>query len=448
MKTPSSNKTLWQSKGETGLSPAVMRFLAGDDVILDQKLIEHDINGTRAHINGLHRIGLLSDDDHRQLREGLAALQQAIACGQFILDDRFEDSHSAIEWFLTEHCGEAGQRVHTGRSRNDQVLTSTRLYLRSQLKQVHRACQALAELCLSKAEQHQWVAMPGYTHLQQAMPMTLGFWFAGFAESMLDNMLAVSQAETLINASPLGTAAGLGVPLPLDRDAVAAELAFDRLQINPLSAQNSRGKYELLGLNACHFCLLDIRRMMWDLSLFASSEFGFVRMSSGYATGSSIMPNKVNPDVVELMRASVATLEGCIHQIQTLQCIPSGYQRDLQLTKGALIRGLETSVEVMQLAHGLVDGLMFDHTRMREAMGDDMLATDRALRAVAAGESFREAYRSQKPESLGDEGGDSTPVAEALSMEQSIRDRISLGACGNLALDRLSQRLKKASGSQ
>ncbi len=436
--TSTQARALWQAGDSAGPSEAVNRFLAGDDIRLDQQLLPFDIEGTRAHVRGLARIGILDDAELVQLTRGLDTLKAYVEAGSFVLDHRFEDGHSAIEWYLAEQCGEVGLKVHTGRSRNDQVLTATRLYIISRLDSASDLVHGLAGQLLERAESSMQVPMPGYTHLQRAMPITLGMWYAGFAESMIDNLTSLSQAMMLLNASPLGTAAGFGVPLDLDREGVADELGFDRVQINPMYAQNSRGKLELVALNALHQCMLDVRRISWDLSLFSTSEFGFVRFDSGYSTGSSIMPNKVNPDVVELMRASCSQVEACIHQLQSLQALPSGYQRDLQMTKGAMMRGIETSLQVLSLLPGLIESAHFDSAAMAGAISDDMMATDRALEAVKSGLSFREAYRQQKPAS---DGGVS---AGCISLEESISRRISLGGCANPGLDVLRARLDRS----
>ena len=293
--------------------------------------------------------------------------------GTLCLDSRFEDGHTAIEAYLAEKTGSLGGRVHTGRSRNDQVAAATRLYMMDRVREIATLAAAISRACLDMAARHATVPMPGYTHLQRAVPSSLGLWLGGFAEAFVDDVAFACAVLELLDSSPLGTAAGYGVNLPLDREGVARELGFSRLQINPLAVQNSRGKYELMSLQAGLHAMQDVRRLAWDLSLFTTAEFGFVRLPPEYTTGSSIMPNKSNPDVVELLRARVATLEGAAVEIQSILSLPSGYQRDLQLTKAPVIRGLEGAVRALAIVPGLVSSLGFETGNMRRAISPDML---------------------------------------------------------------------------
>ncbi|MGK2924093.1 MAG: lyase family protein, partial [Lysobacterales bacterium] len=324
---------LWNLSGEAPVSESIMEFLAGEDILLDRELFRFDIQATAAHVRGLMRIRILAADEAEKLLALLNTLREDFEAARFELDDRFEDGHSAIEAFLTERAGDSGARVHTGRSRNDQVSVATRLYLKDRLQRLAALNGRLALACLRKAEEHADLPMPGYTHLQRAVPSSVGLWMAAFAEAFTDNIAIAMGALETVDCNPLGTAAGYGVNLPLDRDGVSAELGFSRLQVNPLYAQNSRGKFELLALQAALHAMQDVRRLAWDLSLFTTSEFDFVELPREYTTGSSIMPNKANPDVVELLRGRAATVEAAIVEIQSLLSLPSGYQRDLQLTK-------------------------------------------------------------------------------------------------------------------
>jgi argininosuccinate lyase len=278
--------------------------------------------------------------------------------------------------------------------------------------------------------------MPGYTHLQRAVPSSIGLWMGGFAEAFTDNIAFAVAVLDILDASPLGTAAGYGVNLPLDREGVAAELGFTRLQINPMAAQNARGKFELMSLQAALHAMQDVRRLAWDLSLFTTAEFDFVRLPEKYTTGSSIMPNKSNPDVVELLRGRVATLEGALVEIQSVLSLPSGYQRDLQLTKAPVIRGLEVAVQALSIVPALIGGLVFNEQRMRDAITTDMFATDLALDEAARGVPFRDAYQTVKRQLAELPQGDIT---------QSLARRISPGACGALRLADIQSRLESLS---
>jgi argininosuccinate lyase len=427
------NKYLWQSDADGQIDSTIMDFMAGEDVVLDRELFPFDIRATAAHVRGLERIDILSSEESETLCGLLDELLQEFRAGDFILDERFEDGHSAIEVYLTGRAGDLGGRVHTGRSRNDQVAVATRLYMKECLHRAARLNTRIAMSCLTLAERHADVPMPGYTHLQRAVPSSVGLWMGGFAEAFTDNLAFSVRVMELIDSSPLGTAAGYGVNLPLDRDGVAADLGFDRIQINPMYSQNSRGKFEIMVLQALLHSMQDVRRLAWDLSLFTTAEFDFVGLPEEYTTGSSIMPNKSNPDVVELLRGRAATLEGAIVEIQATLSLPSAYQRDLQLTKAPLIRGTGSALQALAIVPGLLDGLEFKQANMLAAISPDMFATDIALQNAAAGVPFREAYLKAKQQL------DETPE---MDVQESLARRTSPGACGNLQLDRIRSRLE------
>jgi argininosuccinate lyase len=428
------NNYLWQEGDGAQIDQAIMEFMAGEDVVLDRELFPFDIQATAAHVRGLARIGILSADESETLCRLLDQLQQDFAAGRFVLDQRFEDGHSAIEMFLTEKVGDTGAKVHTGRSRNDQVAVATRLFLKASLQQLTKLNGRIAQACLLRAERHADVPMPGYTHLQRAVPSSIGLWMGGFAEAFTDNLVFASSVLELIDCSPLGTAAGYGVNLPLDRAGVAGELGFGRLQVSPMYAQNSRGKFEIMALQAASHAMQDVRRLAWDLSLFTTSEFDFVSLPGQYTTGSSIMPNKSNPDVVELLRARVATIDGAVVEIQSVLSLPSGYQRDLQLTKAPLIRGLKAALQALALVPPLVEGVEFKEEKMKQAISLDMFATDIALANTARGVPFRTAYLEAK-KSL-----DELDRADAAA---SLAQRVSPGGCGDLQLDQIRRRLEQ-----
>jgi argininosuccinate lyase len=422
---------IWQ-KSDTTVDDRIMRFLAGEDVILDRQLFVYDIAASKAHVRGLARTDVLHADESEQILGELDALQDAFESGEFVLDERFEDCHSAIEFWLTETLGDIGKKVHTGRSRNDQILVATRLYLRDQLLDLVARCKDVASRALDRARAHRDEPMPGYTHMQRAVPSSLGMWFAGFAEAFIDDAMLAASTLDWISANPLGTAAGYGVNLPLDREGVTEELGFERTQLNPIYAQNSRGKFELQALDALGQALLDVRRLSWDLSLFTTHEFAFADLPERFMTGSSIMPNKRNPDVVELLRAAYAVVPGARSELESLLSLPSGYHRDLQGTKGPLLRAMRRGLDALALVGELVEQLEFDTERLREAINSEMYATDRAVELTSEGVPFREAYRRVAREL--DELGDRTA-------DDSIDARTSPGACADLRLDELAQRL-------
>lgn len=294
---------LWQKPG-VEVDARIQAFLAGDDVLLDREFFLHDIAASTAHAEGLHHIGILSAEELDGLKRELAVLADDFRSGAFVLDAQYEDGHSAIEARLTERLGDAGRRIHTGRSRNDQILVATRLWLKDRLGALAQLSRQIAGVALERAQAEQGLPIPGYTHIQRAVVSSAGMWWTGWAEAFIDDAVRAADTLKLIDANPLGTAAGYGVNLPLDRAHTTAALGFARLQVSPIYAQLSRGKFELAALEALGSATLDLRRIAWDLSLFTSGEFGFVALPAQYTTGSSIMPNKRNPDVIELMRAT------------------------------------------------------------------------------------------------------------------------------------------------
>lgn len=422
---------LWQKAG-VKIDPRIMKFLAGDDVILDREFLPHDIEASRAHVEGLQRIGVVDADEAAALERELVALAADVAEGRFVLDDRYEDGHSAIEARLTERLGDVGRKVHTGRSRNDQILVATRLWLKQRLADLDAVCRECAEVCLTRSA-NESIPMPGYTHLQRAVVSSTAMWWAGWAEAFIDDAVRARQTRDWLDANPLGSAAGYGVNLALDRDHTTQRLGFARMQVAATYAQLSRGKFEIGALDALGGAVLDLRRLAWDLSLFTTAEFGFVVLPPEYTTGSSIMPNKRNPDVVELMRATYANVAAARAEIEHLLSLPSGYQRDLQFSKGALFHGFGHGLAALALLPDLLRGLQWNPSAMRAAIEPSMYATDVAIEQAVAGVPFREAYRAAA-ESARRVGAGRTP-------EASLSARSSPGAAGDLRLDVLRARL-------
>lgn len=409
-----------------------MAFLAGEDITCDRVLFAYDIRATRAHLEGLQRIGILSEDDCAQLCGLLDRLAAAFESGEFVLDDRYEDGHSAIEQYLVDAAGPVGEKVHTGRSRNDQVLAASRLYLLDAVAGIAELSREIGLACLARAESEAELPMPGYTHMQRAVPSSVGMWLGGFAEAFADTLDFARAVAGVIDSNPLGTAAGYGVNLALDRGGTTSALGFGRLQLSPVNAQLSRGKFEVMALQAASHALHDARRLAWDLSLFSTAEFGFVTFSDKYTTGSSIMPNKRNPDVVELLRARPAVVDAAIDEIHAVTALPSGYHRDLQFTKPPLIRGLACAMQALAIVPGLLRDMKFDAERMRAAISAETFATDAAVELAAAGVPFRSAYRQIK------EGPEAAGVR---TPEDSLAQRVSPGAAGDLRLDTIRERL-------
>jgi argininosuccinate lyase len=427
----SMTNLLWQKPG-VAVDAEIQRFLAGDDVVLDRAFFLHDIQASTAHAEGLQRIGILSGDELAGLKRELAILAEDFQRGDFVLDERFEDGHSAIEARLTERLGDAGRKIHTGRSRNDQILVATRLWLKEKLARVAVLSREIAKVALDRAQAERDLPIPGYTHIQRAVVSSAGMWWAGWAEAFIDNTVRARDTLKLVDANPLGTAAGYGVNLKLDREHTTAALGFARMQVSPLYAQLSRGKFELAALEALGGATLDLRRIAWDLSLFTSAEFGFVALPAQYTTGSSIMPNKRNPDVIELMRATHASVAAARMEIEQLLSLPSGYHRDLQASKGAIFHGFGRGLPALELLPALLANLEWRRDRLRAAIDSGMYATDVAVEAAVAGVPFREAYKAAA--AAADSAG------QGRTPEGSLAARTSPGAAADLRLDALLAR--------
>jgi len=395
-------------------------------------LLLFDIEASAAHVKGLQQIDILSTTEAGKLLQGLTSIANDIQDGTRELDNRFEDGHSAIESWLTEMLGDIGGKIHTGRSRNDQVAVALRLFMKDRLKRLQSVCIQIATVLLGRIEAEGDLPMAGYTHLQSAMPSSVGLWLAGHAEAFIDNAELAALTYQWLDASPLGTASGFGVNLNLPRQAIATDLGFARLVVNPQYAQNSRGKIELQALSVLSACTLDLRRLAWDLSLFTTHEFGFVKLPAQYCTGSSIMPNKNNPDTVELLRAVHGVVQGAQAELASVLSLPSGYQRDLQATKPPFLRAFRKGLQALDLLPDLLASFKWQAERMQASITSEMLATDRALDMARDGIPFRDAYKT------------ANAVGAAISAEeiaQSLINRVSPGGCGRLETALLESRL-------
>ena len=424
---------LWQKTG-VKVDARIQSFLAGEDVILDREFFLFDIEASRAHANGLLRIGILAADEFAGITVELTNLAEDFSNGDFVLDERYEDCHSAIESRLIERLGDAGRKIHTGRSRNDQILVATRLWLKDRLARLHALCIECAEVALARAEAERLLPLPGYTHLQRAVVSSLGMWWAAWAEGFIDDAQRARDTLRWVDANPLGSAAGYGVNLPLDREHVTEALGFGRLQVSAAYAQLSRGKFEMAAIEALASALLDLRRLAWDLSLFTSAEFAFVALPAQYTTGSSIMPNKRNPDVIELMRATYASVAAARTEIEQLLSLPSGYHRDLQFSKGAIVHAFGRGLGALELLPDLLRNLEWKTDAMRAALDPSMYATDLAVDLARKGLPFRDAYK-QAADPAGWVQGDP---------DASLKTRVSPGAAADLRLDALRVRLRSA----
>ena len=416
---------LWQ-KG-VPMHSLIERFTVGEDPRLDLALVGADCLASMAHAAMLEKIGILSAAELAGLREGLSEIIRLNAAGRFRIETAEEDCHTAIENFLVARLGEAGKKIHTGRSRNDQVIAALRLYSRAFLLEFQRAAQGLVGTLLEFARLQERVPMPGRTHMQPAMPSSVGLWAAAYAEELLDDLALAWAAYELNDACPLGSAASYGVPLPLDREMVADLLAFSRVQNNVLAANNSRGKTESVILDAVEQVMLTLSRLAQDLILFSMPEFRYFTLPEELCAGSSIMPQKRNPDLLELVRAKAAAVSARSVQLKSiLRAMPSGYNRDLQETKGAFMEGCADGLASVQVVDLLVGRLGVDEGRLLKGFTPEIFAADRALQLAAAGTPFRDAYR-QVAEDLA--------ALEGLDPREAIARKKHTGAPGNLRLD-------------
>jgi argininosuccinate lyase len=383
---------LWD-KGAS-LDARVLQYTAGEDYALDERLVSYDVRASVAHAEMLHAQRLLSAADLTLIRDGLNALAQEHGRGAWHIELADEDVHTALEKRLTARIGEAGGRIHLGRSRNDQVLTALRLYLRDAINDLdsgtQRAVAALERLIARQGA----IALPGYTHMQQAMPSSVALWAGGFAAELLDDARGIKSVHRRIEKNPLGSAAGYGTPgLPIDREATTRALGFELPQEPVTAVQLSRGKAESHLLFEVAVLMQDLGRLSADLLLFYTQEFGYVDLPDAFTTGSSIMPQKRNPDVFELIRARTATSLACLHEALSICAkLPSGYQRDLQLLKFPLFRGIDIAQQTLEIMAAALDALTFKPERIH--LDPALHAAQEAYAIVVKeGISFREAYR-------------------------------------------------------
>ncbi|TAD93618.1 MAG: argininosuccinate lyase, partial [Bacteroidetes bacterium] len=413
----------------------VERFTVGRDRELDIFLAEYDVQGSLAHGEMLQSIGLLTSEEWQALQAELRALYKRILAGDFAIEDGVEDVHSQVEFLLTERLGDTGKKIHSGRSRNDQVALDCKLFFRAKITHIVQQMHRLFERLLALAEAHKHVLLPGYTHLQIAMPSSFGLWFGAYAESLADDLAQMLAAYKLVNKSPLGSAAGYGASFPLNRRKVADALGFDGIHTNVVYAQMTRGKAERVLAQALAGVAATLGKMAMDVTLFMSQNFGFISFPSDLTTGSSIMPHKKNPDVFELIRARASRIVALPNEITLLlHNLPSGYHRDAQLLKEAMFPAFESLSACLEIAE-----FSLRHIRVREDIlsderGKDLYAYLFSVEAVNAlvlgGLPFRDAYKK-----VGNEIEHGTfSSAEFL---QNALQHTHEGSIGNLCLEEI-----------
>jgi len=424
---------LWQKTVD--LDAEIEEFTVGSDYILDMDLVEADVLGSIAHAKMLSSIGILSSEEFEKLRKALAEVLELHGRGEFRIERSQEDVHTAVESFLTDRLGDLGKKIHTGRSRNDQVLLDTRIYTRDRLLEVSRETALTADTLARFGHQHREAPMPGRTHTQRAMPSSVGLWAGAFAESLADDLSLLDSAAQLNNQCPLGSAASYGVALPLDRRMVADLLGFARVQNNVLYANNSRGKIEAIVLFALTQITHDLAKLANDLIFFSIPEMGYFSLPEKYCPGSSIMPQKKNPGPLELIRAKSAAVEAALFRtLQITRALPSGYNRDFQETKEPLMQGLSITTASLKVARLIFDNLTVNTDKLIKSFTPELFAADEALEMARRGIPFRDAYRQ-----IGlnlDKLADRDP-------RENILAKTHLGAPGNLGLEALRAHLKE-----
>jgi argininosuccinate lyase len=434
---PTRLRSLWAA----GPAPdrRMLAYTIADDPVWDARLLRWDVLGSLGHIEGLRAAGLLSSREHARLRAGLQAALAAIDRGRLRIGPGHEDVHSAVEDWLTRRLPGVGERLHTGRSRNDQIACDLRLCLKATLLELQGSALDLVDALLGFAARHRGVLWPGYTHQRRAMPSSAGLWALGFAEGLLDTAETLPALWATLDRSPLGSAAGYGAPLPLRRELVARVLGFRGPEHAVTAVQNGRGKLEAAVLFWCSQLGHEVGKLAQDVVLLSAEEFGFLVIPGALATGSSIMPHKRNPDLFELTRARAAALDGDLAAVLHLKAkLPSGYHRDFQLLKEPLFRGLDRSAAMLAMMVHAVPRLAVDRARSAAALRGGTLATDEVMRRVEQGRAFRLAYQEVAAEVAA-----GAALAEPTRV-QVIARRRATGNLGNLGLSGVRSRLRRA----
>ncbi|MBK7435029.1 MAG: argininosuccinate lyase [Chitinophagaceae bacterium] len=425
---------LWQKN--TTSAESVERFTVGMDRELDLMLAPFDVLGSIAHSTMLESVGLLTKPELDSLRASLVRIYRQIEAGNFILEEGMEDIHSQVEWMLTRELGDTGKKIHSARSRNDQVLTDLKLFLRSELEETVHSTRKLFDLLISLSEKHKEDLLPGYTHLQLAMPSSFGLWFGAYAESLVDDLLVCESAYRVVNRNPLGSAAGYGSSFPVNRQMTTDLLGFDDLNYNVVYAQMGRGKAERIVASALANIAATLSRFSMDACLYLNPQFGFISFPDELTTGSSIMPHKKNPDVFELIRAHGNRIQALPNEIMMMTVnLPSGYHRDLQLIKEHIIPAFSNLRSCIEMAMLMLSNIHIEKDLLRDEKFKYLFSVEEVNKLVLQGIPFREAYR-QVGQAI--EEGRFSPEASLHHTHE--------GSIGNLCNDRILSRMEEVMG--
>ena len=418
---------LWEKNVQ--VDQEVDRFTVGKDREMDLYLAKYDVLGSMAHITMLERIGLLTADELQTLLAALREIYKVADRGEFVIEEGIEDVHSQVELMLTRSLGDMGKKIHSGRSRNDQVLLDLKLFTRAQIQELVVAVTDLFEVLIAQSNRYQAVLMPGYTHLQVAMPSSFGLWFGAYAESLVDDLQLLQAAYRVCNRNPLGSAAGYGSSFPLNRQLTTDLLGFDSLDYNVVYAQMGRGKMERTVAFAMAGIAATLSKLAFDACMFNSQNFGFIKLPDQFTTGSSIMPHKKNPDVFELTRAKCNKIQGLPQQITLISNnLPSGYFRDLQIIKEVFLPAFDELKDCLRMATHMLRELKVNEHILDDERYALMFSVEEVNRRVLAGVPFRDAY---KQVGLEIEAGEFKPDKQVAHTHE--------GSIGNLCNDRIAQ---------
>lgn len=369
-------------------------FTVGNDRELDIVLAKYDVLGSLAQTKMLYKVGLITENEKKELLQALNEILKDIENNTFKIEENFEDVHSKIEFLLTEKVGDAGKKIHTARSRNDQVLVDMNLYLKDELKMIKDQTRKLFDLLLVLAEKNKNILLPGYTHFQIAMPSSFGMWFSAYAESLIDDVILLNAALKIVDQNPLGSAAGYGSSFPIDRTFTTRELDFKTLKFNSVAAQMSRGKSEKSTAYALSSLAGTLSKLAMDVTLYLSQNFNFLSLPTHLTTGSSIMPHKKNPDVFELIRGKCNKIQALPYELTLItNNLPSGYHRDLQLLKEGIIPGIQNCKACLEMAHYSLQDIQVNKHILDDPIYDYLFTVDALNELVAEGIPFRDAYK-------------------------------------------------------
>lgn len=422
---------LWEKNFE--INQEIERFTVGRDREMDLYLAKYDVLGSMAHITMLQSIGLMEAKELEQLLAELKNIYQTCEQGDFVIEDGVEDVHSQVELMLTRKLGDMGKKIHSGRSRNDQVLVDLKLFTRAKLRNIVEQVQVLFDELIAKSNQYKDILMPGYTHLQIAMPSSFGLWFGAYAESLTDDMLFLQAAYRMTNRNPLGSAAGYGSSFPLNRQMTTDLLGFDSMNYNVVYAQMGRGKMERNVAFALASVAGTLAKMAFDACLFNSQNFSFVKLPKECTTGSSIMPHKKNPDVFELIRAKSNKIQGLPQQVMLIMNnLPVGYFRDLQIIKEVFLPAFDELEDCLQMAAYIINRMEVDEHILDNPMYDPIFSVEEVNRLAANGMPFRDAYKTVGLEI----------EAGTFKADKNIHHTHE-GSIGNLCNDRISELMKQ-----